>query len=113
MTDVNRDDFDVDHIIPKSCGGGENFSNKALSCKRCNAKKCDTVKFLDSQSKQLANIYHPATQQWSEHFEVKSVSQGLHVIIGKTDTGRATADLLEFEPSKDTQFPLTQKRQLP
>lgn len=33
----------VDHIVPRSAGGNEEFSNLQLLCRRCNEEKGDTI----------------------------------------------------------------------
>ncbi len=36
---VTRRDFNVDHIIPRSKGGGNTWGNTACACQRCNSRK--------------------------------------------------------------------------
>jgi 5-methylcytosine-specific restriction endonuclease McrA len=34
---LNYKQFQVDHIVPRKKGGGENIENKAAACRTCNA----------------------------------------------------------------------------
>lgn len=34
-------DLTLDHVVPRSKGGGSNWSNLVTACKRCNARKGD------------------------------------------------------------------------
>ncbi|MBP3203020.1 MAG: HNH endonuclease [Bacteroidales bacterium] len=36
---VTQEEMKVDHIVPKSLGGGDGFVNKVCACSRCNAAK--------------------------------------------------------------------------
>ena len=38
---VKRADFTVDHLVPRSKGGGNTWSNTACACYRCNHRKAD------------------------------------------------------------------------
>lgn len=38
---LEYNDFEVEHIIPKSKGGGSRISNLGVACKQCNSKKKD------------------------------------------------------------------------
>jgi 5-methylcytosine-specific restriction endonuclease McrA len=35
----------IDHVVPRSRGGGDDLANLALACRRCNAEKGDQVAF--------------------------------------------------------------------
>ena len=44
----------VDHVVPKSRGGGTNWTNIVVACKTCNLKKGDRTPFeVDMQLRQL------------------------------------------------------------
>ena len=40
---VSLEEMEVDHIVPKSRGGGNGFGNKVCSCPCCNAQKGDAT----------------------------------------------------------------------
>lgn len=37
--EVDNDNFDLEHVHPRSRGGGNSISNLAVSCKKCNVMK--------------------------------------------------------------------------
>ncbi|VAW39313.1 hypothetical protein MNBD_CHLOROFLEXI01-856, partial [hydrothermal vent metagenome] len=77
----------IDHILPRSLGGGDEPDNLAAACYRCNEFKRAKTHGLDSATGQLAALFHPRQNMWSEHFQW--VNGGTH-IAGLTPTGRAT-----------------------
>jgi 5-methylcytosine-specific restriction endonuclease McrA len=38
-----EDQATVDHVVPRSKGGSENFDNLQLLCRKCNQDKGDTL----------------------------------------------------------------------
>lgn len=38
---LGRQDFSIDHVMPRSRGGGNSWGNTACACKRCNHRKGD------------------------------------------------------------------------
>ena len=52
--------FDVDHIVPKSRGGGSTLGNLALSCPGCNGHKYNRTEALDPLSGEAAPLSIPA-----------------------------------------------------
>lgn len=55
-----KQDLTVDHVIPRSRGGGDSWDNLVLACVRCNLKK-------GSRTPEEANmplIRHPSRPQW-------------------------------------------------
>src|SRR5262245_198516 len=90
--------LEIEHIIPKARGGGSEESNLWLSCPICNRHKSDRVVAVDSESGQEVALFHPRTQQWSQHFRWSE--DGLR-IIGLTPTGRATVVALHLDDDPD------------
>ena len=41
LKQLNSEELSIDHILPKSRGGGESWGNLITACKTCNAKKGD------------------------------------------------------------------------
>ncbi|MDX2230180.1 MAG: HNH endonuclease signature motif containing protein [Leptolyngbyaceae cyanobacterium bins.349] len=91
--------FTVDHVIPKSLGGSDEFDNLALACRRCNERRYNFVASIDPETKNIVPIYNPRKQKWAEHFVW--LDQGV-VIEGTTPIGRATCLRLDLN---DTRYP--------
>jgi hypothetical protein len=87
--------FHVEHIVPTSRGGGSSMDNLAWSCPGYNLRKSDRVEALDPVSGATVSLFHPRSDSWSEHFE-----WDVFLLIGKTPTGRATADMLGFNHAR-------------
>lgn len=83
--------FTVEHIIPISQGGTNNFDNLALACFHCNRRKSDNVAATDPESQTSVPLFNPRCDRWSVHFAWSA--DGL-LVVGLTPTGRATVDSL-------------------
>ena len=91
QTDFSTQALAVEHIVPRIKGGQTTSDNLALSCQGCNNHKYDKTEGRDPASGQLAPLYHPRQEKWSEHFTWNSDCSS---IIGTTPTGRATVATL-------------------
>jgi hypothetical protein len=85
--------FSVEHIFPVSLGGKTTLDNLALSCQACNNYKYNKTESKDPVSGNLAPLYHPRQQRWSDHF---AWNEDFTVVIGLTPTGRATVETLKL-----------------
>jgi hypothetical protein len=81
----------IEHILPKKHGGTDSLDNLALACIDCNLHKASDVAGYDPQTGQLAALFHPRHQSWSDHFK----RQGA-LIVGVTDVGRTTVGVLQM-----------------
>jgi len=55
-----RDDLTIDHVVPKSHGGSNNWDNIVSSCEPCNAKKADRT-----PGQANMHLMHPPSEpQW-------------------------------------------------
>jgi CRISPR/Cas system Type II protein with McrA/HNH and RuvC-like nuclease domain len=56
---LTLDTMEIDHIVPRSKGGGEDISNKVCACPRCNALKADKgiPEFLETMSPKKLHAY--------------------------------------------------------
>ena len=79
--------FHVEHIIPKSKGGGDELENLALCCAPCNLHKSNKEE-LDG-----VRFFHPRKDSWDEHF---CWNEDYTLISGKTETGKATISALNM-----------------
>jgi len=97
--DVPLAAFHVEHIMPRVHGGGDDSSNLALACDRCNLHKGTNLTGIDPESGAVALLYNPRTQAWREHFHLQGAT-----IIGLTPTGRATVRTLNMNAPRRVQL---------
>jgi hypothetical protein len=81
-----------DHIQPRSKGGATSFENVCLACRTCNEYKSDLTE-ADPLTSELASLFNPRTQQWSEHF---AWSLDATKVQGVTAIGQATVAALRM-----------------
>ena len=85
--------FHIEHILPQALGGADDLENLALSCGGRNGHKSTKTDGLDPINRVRVPLFHPRRQQWQEHFEGSS---DLTVMLGLTETGRATIHSLRM-----------------
>lgn len=85
--------FEFEHIIPRSAGGETILENLCLSCPSCNRYKTNRQNIVDSVTEKVITLFHPQLQVWKEHF---SWNDDASEIVGLTDIGRVTIDLLKM-----------------
>jgi len=85
----------VEHIVAKQHGGSDDPNNLALACHRCNLHKGPNLAGIDSHTGQVAPLFHPRNDRWSEHF----VFNGPRV-EGTRVTGRATVRVLAMNDAR-------------
>jgi hypothetical protein len=85
----------VEHIVAKQHGGSDDPNNLALACHRCNLHKGPNLTGIDSQTGQVAPLFHPRLDHWSAHF----VFNGPR-IEGTSVTGRATVQVLAMNDAR-------------
>jgi hypothetical protein len=81
----------VDHIVAVKHGGATDLDNLALSCLTCNRRKASDIGAADPATGDLVRLYHPRTQEWSDHFYLDGAE-----IFGRTADGRATIEFLQL-----------------
>jgi 5-methylcytosine-specific restriction endonuclease McrA len=59
----------IEHIISRKHGGGDEPENLALACIDCNLAKGTDIAGFDPESGQITNLFHPRQQLWDEHFQ--------------------------------------------
>jgi hypothetical protein len=83
--------FPIDHIIAKQHGGKTVDENLAEACLRCNSHKGPNIASTDTDTGELARIFHPRRDRWRDHFRWDG-SQ----IVGTSPIGRATVSVLDM-----------------
>jgi len=81
--------YQVEHIIARQHGEGDEDNNLALACSHCNLHKGPNLAGIDPATGALEPLFHPRRQSWAEHFEVRGA-----LIEGKTPCGRVTVRVL-------------------
>jgi hypothetical protein len=85
--------FPVDHIIPTSKGGSDDYLNLANTCQFCNGSKFNRTEAIDPMTGETVLLFNPRTHQWKAHF---LWSEDFTKIIGITPIGRATVACLKM-----------------
>ncbi len=83
----------IDHIVPRSRGGGDFTDNLCASCYRCNEFKAARTYIEDPATSTLVPLFNPRAEVWHTHFAW--ANGGTH-IVGRTPTGRATVIALRL-----------------
>jgi hypothetical protein len=87
--------FHLEHVIAKQHGGQETESNLCWACSRCNLYKGPNIASIDRISDRLVPLFHPRSDIWSDHFEVREA-----LILGLTPVGRGTVSLLQMNDNR-------------
>jgi 5-methylcytosine-specific restriction endonuclease McrA len=81
--------YQIEHIVPRQHGGGDDDDNLALACPQCNLHKGPNLAGIDPLSGAIEPLFNPRRQAWEDHFE----SRGPY-LFGRTPTGRVTIRVL-------------------
>jgi hypothetical protein len=98
--------FHIEHIVARQHGGRDEADNLALACHLCNKKKGPNLSGVDPDTGVLTRLFHPRTDQWNEHFRA---AENGH-IMGLTDVGRTTVQLLDMNSEIRTRIRLEIRR---
>ena len=91
--EFDSSDFSLDHIVPRSRGGSDEFDNLAYCCQGCNSRKFTAIRAPDPVTGDEVPLFHPRENLWKDHFVWSE--DGLE-IVGITPTGRATRSRLQL-----------------
>ncbi|MBX3084157.1 MAG: HNH endonuclease [Anaerolineae bacterium] len=83
--------FEVDHIVAEKHRGITAEHNLALACLDCNRHKGSDFASFDPVTDQVALLYNPRKDNWSDHFALDGA-----YIKALTPQGRVTQFLLEL-----------------
>ena len=81
----------VDHVRAKQHRGGDDATNLALTCDRCNLLKGPNLSAYDPLTDEIVNLFDPRRMVWTDHFAGVSGE-----VLGLTPVGRATVELLRM-----------------
>jgi hypothetical protein len=81
----------MDHIVARQHGGGDELENLAIACIRCNLIKGPNLTSIDPITGKITRLFNPRKDEWQDHFEIVAAR-----IQGRTAVGRTTAFVLEF-----------------
>ena len=81
--------FSVDHVIARKHGGGDEDSNLALCCLRCNLHKGTNLSGVDPVDRSILPLFSPRRDVWTDHFRWDGA-----ILLGTTSAGRATFEVL-------------------
>jgi hypothetical protein len=90
---VTGQEHTVDHVIPSSRGGTDEFDNLCLCCFECNTYKQARVEAPDPLTGSIVPLFNPRAERWTEHFRWSASGTR---IIGRTAVGRATIRALNL-----------------
>jgi 5-methylcytosine-specific restriction endonuclease McrA len=89
--------FTVDHVIPISVGGTNDFDNLALACFHCNRRKWNRLMAIDPGSGKMVKLFNPRKADWQEHFVWSSNRIRL---VGLTLVGQVTIEALRLNRNR-------------
>jgi hypothetical protein len=91
--EFSSDFFHFDHIVSLFEGGTTELFNIARCCGYCNGFKKSKIRHFDPFTGQITPLFNPRQSLWTEHFQW---SDDDLLILGRTDIGRATVELLQL-----------------
>ena len=91
--------FHVEHIRARQHTGDDHPHNLALACDRCNAFKGPNLVSVDPETGEMAPLFNPRRDDWSQHFCVEGGE-----LVGLTPMGRATVQLLNMNAARRVQL---------
>ena len=89
-----RAKLQIEHVVPRKHGGGDETTNLALACVACNLRKGPNLTGIDPDTGQVVELFNPRMQQWTEHFAWDGCT-----LVGITATGRTTIRVLDMNSS--------------
>lgn len=91
--------FHMEHLIPRSRGGGSTLDNLAWACPGCNLRKSDRTRVPDPETGDLVALFNPRTDYWIHHFQ-----WGGYHVVALTPVGRATTAALDLNHPRRLQI---------
>jgi 5-methylcytosine-specific restriction endonuclease McrA len=85
--------FTVDHVLPTSRGGTDDFNNLCFCCFWCNTYKHVRTQVLDVRTGHAVPLFNPRMDNWHDHFRW---SPTYTRVVGRTAIGRVTIQALRL-----------------
>jgi hypothetical protein len=82
---------EVDHIYAEKHGGETVADNLCLCCVICNRHKGSDLASLDPLTGEVAALFHPRKDKWTDHFRLNGA-----IVEPLTAQGRVTVQLLQM-----------------
>ncbi len=82
---------EVDHIIPEKHRGATSMDNLCFACLDCNRHKGSDFASFDPETEQIALLFNPRSQIWTEHFHLDGAR-----IMPLSPQGRITVFVLKL-----------------
>src|SRR4051812_9099051 len=79
-------EFEVEHVVTRALGGGDDLDNLALACGSCNRHKGQSIQGIDPVTGLRAPLFDPRGESWIEHFDFIDTEA---TVVGLSPTGRA------------------------
>lgn len=89
--------FTIDHVLPQPAGGSDDADNLALACRNCNERRGNSLEGRDPETAEVVPLFNTRRDRWADHF-VRDTARLR--IVGRTSTGRATAELLDLNDDR-------------
>jgi hypothetical protein len=86
--------FHLEHIVARQHGGSDGPANRSWCCHRCNLHKGPNLSGRDPLTRKIVRLFNPRRQAWHRHFKWIGA-----VLVGRTQTGRATIAVLDINDS--------------
>ena len=80
-----------------------------MACQRCNGYRYNFTEGMDPDSQVSVQLFNPRLDHWNDHFVWQ---KGGLLIPGKTPTGRATCDRLDFNDQTHNNGAIVKARRL-
>lgn len=77
----------IDHIRPRTRGGGDDPSNLALACQGCNNHKYARTEAVDELTGRIVSLFNPREMDWDDHF---AWSSDYSEVVPLSAVGRVT-----------------------
>lgn len=87
--------FHMEHIVPRSLGGGSDLDNLAWSCPGRNLHNAGRSGLLDRDTNQRVPVFNPRSERWRDHFSWDEFQ-----IVPLTAIGRAMCAAFELNSDR-------------